>query len=221
MTEEFKAFRILLVPLGLLIAFLVFPRLCFRKPEPAAEQQTTSSAAPAAAQPAGGLRIDGAPLAPPEAKGSTFPDGLDAARVQYLVEVSPEFSEPKTAKVLKISPLNEEVASVLKRKGYIDIDPKTGAVTMTREGLLNLDLREEADGWTFPIAKRAFDKVTYVSRVEDDKYDVTFTWHYNPTAVGTELKVDGNKTHQATAQFVGGPGGWALSTWTVGLSDLK
>lgn len=212
MTDEVKAFRVLLVPLALIIVFFVItPRVCSRK-HPAASEQTQSAAASAQMQGVTGLHIEGAPSSPGEAKASTYPEGLDAARIQYLVEINESFAAPKTATLQKTY-IDDEITRVLSSMGYIEKAPgPDGKVVLTRDGVLNLSLTEQADSWTFPIAKRVFDHVTFVSRVDDDKYDGTFTWHFDPTAVGSALLIDGKATHSSTARFVGGPGGWTLST---------
>jgi hypothetical protein len=211
MTEELKAFRILLVPLFLIIVFFVItPRMCARKTVAAADAQTQPAAAATATK--GGLHIDSPPSGPVESASSKYPEGLDAARIQYLVEIDTTFSEPKIAKLPKTYDLMDNVTQALLTLHYIEKNPDN-TIAITRDGAMNLNLTDQGAYWTFPIAKRAFDKVTYVSRVEDDRYNATIAWHYEANPVGVALRVDGNKSHSATAQFVGGPGSWVLGSW--------
>lgn len=219
MTEELKAFRVLLVPLFLIIVFFVItPRMCARKTAAAPEQQT--QAATASTAPSSGLHIDNSPTGPVESASSKYPVGLDAARIQYLVEIDATFSDPKTAKLSKTYEPKDSVIQALLALHYIEKNPDN-TIAITRDGAINLDLTDQGPNWTFPIAKRTFDKVTYVSRVEDDKYDAIIAWHYDANPVGVALRVDGRKSHSATAQFVGGPGSWALASWVSAPDDNR
>lgn len=217
MTDEFRAFRVLLVPAALIVIFFfITPRMCARKAPAATDQTTTQTTAAASV---GGLHIDNAPAAPPAATASTYPEGLDAARIQYLVEIDPVFSAPVTATLSKQYD-GSSVASALLRIQYIEKAPD-GTVTLTRDGLLNLSVTDQGASWIFPIAKRAFDNVTYVSRVEDDKYTASITWHFEPNAAGSAVGIDAKKIHTATAAFVSGGGTWSLQSWSVPPSDQR
>jgi len=214
MTDEAKAFRIF-IPIGALIVFVLFYRACSRStPEaavtPAATAIQTSSTATTPA--AGGLKIEGTPAQLPAAAEATFPDGLDAQRAQYLVEIDSQFSSPVTMILSKTFDASE-VARLLLSKKYIEKGPD-GSTQITRDGLMALDLTDLGDRWSFPIAKRAFDKITHVSRVDDDKYDLTVSWHYEATRIGGEMGVKSN-LHNSVAHFVGSGRDWALANWVT------
>ncbi len=217
MTDELKAFRVLLVPLFLIIVFFIGPKMCSKKPVTPTPAETATVATTQTT--ASGLQIVGSPPQSTGAKESTYPEGLDAARIQYLVEIDSQFSEPATAFLAKKFAA-DEITALLARKKYIERAPD-GTTIVTRDGALALDLRERSDGWTLTTAKRAFDKVTYVSRVDDEKYDASFTWHWEPTPIGTELKIEPKKVHSATARFAGGERHWALTEWVAAPNDAK
>lgn len=211
MNEELRAFRVLLIPLALIIIFFfIVPRTCARKP--AAEAQT-ATAETTTASTGGGLHIEGTPDTPPAATSSTYPEGLDAARIRYLVEVDAQFSAPVTSTLPKQWDPTNTVILALQKIQYVEI-AADGTVTITRDGLLNLSLSDQGTSWVFPVAKRAFDNVTYVSRVEDDKYIATVAWHFEPNAAGVALNVDAKKAHSSSATFVSGGGTWSLMSWT-------
>src|SRR5204862_4776310 len=100
-----------------------------------------------------------------------YPAGLDEARVQYLVEINNDFSQPYNVTLAKKWD-GSDVTSALASAKYIE-KAADGTVTVTRDGLMALDLHDQGDSWSFPVAKRVFDKVTHLSRIDDDKYDIT------------------------------------------------
>ena len=77
---------------------------------------------------------------------------------------------------------------------------------------MNLNAMETPEGWTFQVAKRSFDKVSFIDRVEDDRYRATCDWHWEANQVGQELRVE-TKKQAATAEFAGGEHHWALTSW--------
>ncbi len=216
MTEEFRAFRILLVPLGLFIVFFILKPMMCAKPVTKAEQQTPKIAT-ATTGGVTGLQIE---QAPPSGLGSAakpatdFPPGLEAARIQYLVEIDRQFSEPKMATLLKKFDEKDGVQKAMIKLKYAE-KLADGTVALTRDGIMNMSgVVELADGWSFPIAKRIFDEVKFIDRVEDDRYRATFRWHWQPNVIGSEMRVE-TKQFQATAEFAGGDRRWALVAWTA------
>lgn len=214
MNEEFRSFRILLVPLALfVIFFLITPRFCAKAVEQAKQQKMQ----PAASTGGGitGLQID---QAPPSGLGSSkvatnFPPGLDAARIQYLVEIDRQFAEPRTAVLLKKYDEKDPVQKAMVKLQYAE--RSEGAVTLTRDGYMNLTgVIEDEAGWKFPVARRTFDEVSFIDRVEDERYKATFKWHWQPNAVGDKLGIE-TRPYSATAEFAGGQGNWVLSNWIV------
>ena len=209
-----KALRTFAVPIGLILVFFIMvPRTCARR---RAEEQPVAPAAatptPAAETGGGGLRISGS--APPSAATTEgYPDGLDAARVQYLVEINNEFSEPLTSTVPKKWDGGNNVISALAAAKYIE-KAADNTVSLTRDGLMALDLRDQGDSWTLAVAKRVFDKVTHLSRIDDDKYDVTISWRYQPTPIGAKLGVK-DTLRTSIGHFVGAGRDWSLANWVT------
>ena len=213
MNEELlKALRTFAVPIGLILVFFIMvPRTCARRH---AEEQPAPAPVAAAAAPTtegGGLRISGSSQ-PAAAKTESYPDGLDEARIQYLVEINNEFSQPYIVNVPKKWEPGD-VLSALAAAKYVE-KAADGSVTITRDGLMSLELRDEGDKWTLAVAKRVFDKVTHLSRIDDDKYDVTISWRYQPTPVGAKLGVKDN-LRASIGHFVGAGREWSLSNWVT------
>jgi hypothetical protein len=214
--NEYRILRVLLIPLVLIVLFfIIVPRMCARAVVQVRQQQTAAETATHA-----GLQIESSTPAPAEAKGSAFPEGLDAARIQYLVEIDPQFSAPRLATLPRAPKSPDPVVPALTKLQYAERQAD-GSMALTRDGSLKLSgLTEQPEGWTFEIARRVFDKVSFVDRVEDDKYRATMAWHWDPNAVGQELKID-TKPHSATAEFAGGERHWALTNWVAQPSDVR
>ena len=210
--SEYRILRVLLVPLTLIVLFFIIaPRMCARAMVVRPKEPQAVTAAPSTGT---GLHLELSAPEPPQAKPSNYPEGLDAARLQYLVEIDPQFSSAKITTLVRAPKANDLVIPALTKLQYAEVQAD-GSVALTREGSLKLGgLTEQADGWSFQIARRAFDKVSFIDRVDDDKYRATVAWHWEPNDVGQELRVD--KSEQtATADFAGGAGHWALTGWTV------
>jgi hypothetical protein len=212
MNEELQSFRFLLVPVALFVA-VVFYRSCWRTAE-------TPAVTPQAAKPAvttGGVKGLQIEQAPPSGLGgggrstTDYPPGLDAARIQYLVEIDRQFSEPKVAFLAKKFDEKDPVQKAMLKLGFAE-KLGDGSIGITRDGNMSLSLIEEETGWRFAIAKRVFDDVMFIDRVEDDRYKATFHWHWQPNAAGNLLHVE-TKQFAATAEFAGGQGSWVLSGW--------
>lgn len=221
MNEEFRSFRIMLVPLALFIAFFIYKR-CGSKPEVPPQQAAPTLTAPSATAPASGLglQIEGSAKRPVETRSSQFPPGLDAARIQYLVEIDSQFSSTSIAKLPKKFVPTDPVTPILIKMRFAE--KNDDVITLTREGLLGLgQLTELPDGWTFETARRVFDEVNFIDRVEDDKYRATFRWHWQPNNVGTELGIKSSQNYSSTAEFGGGERHWALTGWVVSPSEAK
>ena len=158
-----------------------------------------------------GLRIDSS-TPPPDARNVTFPAGLDAARLQYLVEVDPQFSAPKTLTCPKRPggpPLGSpELQSALQSLRYIEMQPD-GAFALTREGLLNANATDNGPSWSVPVAKRQFAGVDKIDCGAADQCTVTFKWTWQPNDVGQAMQPQLDP-HNGTAHIVSGPDGWAL-----------
>src|SRR5438552_9622798 len=93
MTTEFRIGRTLAIPFAILAIFLIAnPRTCKRTLVHNNAVVTTSSASEPSA--GGGLIIN-SNVSPPHRQAVVhYPEGLDAARVQYLVEINPQFAAP-------------------------------------------------------------------------------------------------------------------------------
>lgn len=221
MTDGFRLSRIVLVPAAILVLFfMISPRMCARALVRSRAQQTLPGAAPAQTETSEGLKIVSSGRRTVEPAAGSFPAGLDAARIQYLVEIDPIFSAPKTASMPKAFRATDEVTKALIKMQYAEKQPDN-TTALTREGGLYLKVADEGDKLTFPIANRTFVRVTNVSQVDDDKYDAAFSWRYEASAIGTELKVDVKKVHSATAEFSGGERHWALTSWIAEPNDLR
>lgn len=220
--DTYRILRTIAVPVGVVLVFLIMvPRTCAR--HRGAEVQTTTQAATSSADaqaPVGaGLQIANSPSQPAAAGNNAYPDGLDAARVQYLVEINNDFSSPYLASLPKKWDDANEVTKSLAKNKYIEKGPD-GTTSITRDGLMSLQLLDSGDHWTFPVAKRVFDKVTYLSRVDDDKYDITIAWHYEVTPVGSQLGVKDN-VRASIGHFVGAGREWSLANWVTSPSEIK
>jgi hypothetical protein len=158
-----------------------------------------------------GLRIDSS-TPPPDARNVAFPAGLDAGRLQYLVEVDPQFSAPKTLTCPKRPggpPLGSpELQSALQSLRYIEMQPD-GAFALTREGLLNANATDNGPSWSVPVAKRQFAGVDKIDCSAADQCTVTFKWAWQPNDVGQAMQPQLDP-HNGTAHIVSGPDGWAL-----------
>jgi hypothetical protein len=203
MTGETRILRTVGIPVVIAIVLLIgVPKMCVKA-------VLVSKARQEKAAGESGLRIQSAH------KPASYPGGLDAERVRYLIEVDSRFSAPYTERINK-SPIGVADASVvaaLQTLGYIELAPD-GSRTMTRDGLLHLDgLADDGNSWTFPIATRHFEGV---SAIDGDLANtrVTIIWKWQPNAVGAVLLPD-PKRHEASAGFAPGTSGWTLTALTV------
>jgi len=168
----------------MLAIFLFMPKCPQGGVGPLRVHKTEDAAAPK------GLRIESS-TPPPLARGpvGTYPEGLDAQRVQYLVETNTHFAEPKTAKFSKDSkdPNPDPVVTALRHLGYIEAKPD-GAWGLTRDGAMNASATDLGDKWSVPIAKREFVRVTLL-KCDGDQCNADFGWKWKPNNVGQAMQL--------------------------------
>jgi hypothetical protein len=208
MTDETRILRTVGIPIVIAIVLLVvMPKMCVKAVVVAKARQEKAARE-------SGLHIESMH------KPASYPGGLDAARVRYLVEIDSGFSAPYTVHVGKSAETVNDGAIVpaVAKLGYIEQAPD-GTRTMTREGLLHLDgLAEDAAGWTFPVATRHYESVVAIEGDHANAH-VTIAWKWQPNAVGAALLPD-PKRHEGKADFSSGPTGWSMTQMTVD-SELR
>jgi hypothetical protein len=208
MTDETRILRTVGIPIVIAIVLLVvIPKSCAKMVTVAkARQEKTAHES--------GLHIESAHTP------ATYPGGLDADRVRYLVEVDSRFSEPYTLHLDKSAASVEDAAAAaaLQKLGYLDQAPD-GTRTLTRDGLLHLDgLVDGGTSWTFPVAARHFEAVATIEGDHANAH-VTVVWKWQPNSAGAALLPD-PKRHEAKADFSPATSGWTLTGLTVD-SDLQ
>ncbi len=203
---ESRLFRTLAVPLGVAILFLLItPRLCSRAIVTSVANRRAAAHPAAAPVSRAGLVID--TPAPLETPAVRFPDGLDAGRIEYLIEIDQSFAATATMAVTESAPITPELV----RLQYVEKHPD-GSYLPTRDGLINVNgATETADGWIVPVAQRKFIGVRKIDD-GDDGVDVHAVWQWQPTAIGAAL-LQNPKDHVMTAEFAGGAGHWVLARW--------
>ena len=208
MTDGTRILRTAGIPLVIAVAMLfVVPKMC-SKAMPILKQRQEQ-----AARTASGLHIESS------AKPVTYPAGLDAERVRYLVEIDTQFSTPYMGHVRKAAPLvllprEQLLLAALQKLGYAEVG-SDNTVTLTRDGQLHLDgLVDDGTSWTFPVAKREFRSVTSIDG-SGETATVGFAWLWQPAAVGAEL-MQSPKRHEAKAALTNATGRWTL----VQISEL-
>jgi len=189
--------------LGIALLFLVLtPKLCERAIVNARKQQPP---APPPGTPApSGLVISSSTPAPGTAANVSFPPGLDAVRVQYLIEIDRSFAEP-----LKMTPsADSTLAKTLFDRGYVD-----QSLAPTREGLINVNgAVQSSEGWMVPVAQRKFLGVERIEDAGDSRYDISVRWRWEPTPVAASL-LTRPTNHTLKAQFAGGERNWVLASF--------
>jgi hypothetical protein len=212
MTDEIRILRTIGIPVVVAIVLLVaVPKMCVKAVLVSKARKEKASGESGLQS---GLRIESAH------KPASYPSGLDADRVRYLIEIDSRFSTPYTARVNKsqISVADASLIAALQKLGYVELAPD-GSRTITRDGLLHIDgLSDDGSSWTFPIATRHFESV---SAIDGDSANalVTIIWKWQPNAVGAVL-LPGPKRHEASATFAPGTSGWTLTGLTVD-NDLQ
>jgi hypothetical protein len=207
MTDETRILRTVGIPVVIAIVLLVaVPKMCMKTVLVAKAKQEKAAREP-------GLHIESTQ------KPVSYPSGLDADRIRYLVEVDTRFSAPYTAHIAKAtaSLSDLQVVAALQKLGYVERQPD-GTLALSRDGLLHLDgVVDDGTSWTFPVAKRQFETV---AGIEGDaaNANATIAWKWQPNTVGDALLRD-PKRHEAKANFANGATGWTMTGLTVD-SDL-
>lgn len=203
MTDETRILRTVGIPIVIAIVLLVvMPKMCVKAVVVAKARQEKAARE-------SGLHIESTH------KPATYPGGLDAERVRYLVEIDERFSAPYTARVDKsaTSVSDAAIVAALQKAGYVEQAPD-GTRTLTRDGLLRLDgLVDDGTSWTFPIARRHFEGIVAIEGDHANSH-VTISWKWQPNNVGAALLPD-PKRHEATADLAASATGWTLTGLTV------
>ena len=208
MTDETRILRTVGIPIVIAIVLLVvMPKMCVKA-------VLVSKAHQEKAARESGLHIESTH------KPASYPDGLDADRVRYLVEIDTRFSAPYTVRIGKSAETVNDAAIVpaVAKLGYIEQAPD-GTRTITSDGLLHIDgLVDDAASWTFPVAARHYEAVVAIEGDHANAH-VTIAWKWQPNTVGAALLPD-PKRHEANADFSPGPTGWTMTELTVD-SELR
>jgi len=207
MTDETRILRTVGIPIVIAIVLLVaVPKMCVKAVLVSkARQEKTAHE--------NGLHIESTQ------KPVSYPSGLDADRIRYLVETDNAFSAPYNAHIAKAAATigDLQILGALQKLGYVERAPD-GTLTLSRDGLLHLDgVVDDGTSWTFPVAKRQFETV---AGIEGDAAtaNATIAWKWQPNTVGAALIPD-PKRHEAKGQFAHSATGWTMTTLTVD-SDL-
>jgi hypothetical protein len=212
MTTEFRIGRTLAIPFAILAIFLIAnPRTCKRTLVRNNAAVTTSSAS----EPAGGSLIINSNVAAPHRQAVVhYPEGLDAVRLQYLVEIDPQFAAPKTMPCLKAKgqTASTDLCTVLTQRGYAEYSAD-GPLVLTREGVLKLNgVTEMSDSWIVPVGQRKFISVERLDDTGDGKFLATVRWQWKPNEIGGSL-LGRLQDHTLSAEFAGGAGHWVMNRY--------
>jgi hypothetical protein len=196
--SEVRLVRTLGVPLAIAFIFLVFtPKLCERAIVNARQRQTTATVAPSTS----GLVISSSTPAPGNRADVHYPRGLDAARIQYLIEINQAFSAPMTMSATATA----SITKALLDRQYID-----KSLAPTREGLINVNgAVQSPEGWLVPVAQRKFLGIDRIDDAGDNRFDVWVRWRWEPTAIAASL-LPKPLDHHLKAEFAGGNRNWVL-----------
>ena len=200
--SEVRVFRTLGVPLAIAFIFLVFtPKLCEKAIVDAKKRQAAAATASSATPTPSGLTISSSTPAPFQQSSLHFPAGLDAARIQYLIEIDQAFASPMTMAATETSP----ITPVLIERQYVDKN-----LAPTREGLIHVNgAVQSPDGWTVPVAQRKFVGADGIEDAGDNRYNIGIRWRWEPTPIGASL-ISKPQEHHLKAQFAGGSGSWVF-----------
>jgi hypothetical protein len=162
-----------------------------------------------------GLQIESS-TPPPHSREVAWPAGLDAAQLQYMIEIDARFAAPKTMFCPKQerppgSPGsgNRRLVDALLSLNYIEKRPD-GSYAFTNDGLLHMTATDEGSSWSIPVAKRQYVRTDAIECPAADQCNVGFTWQFQPNEIGQAMKPE-ITPHSGAAKIVGGPGGWVLS----------
>jgi hypothetical protein len=208
MTDETRILRTVGIPLVIGIVLLVMvPKMCVKAVQVSKARQEKA----AAREP--GFHIESTQ------KPVSYPSGLDADRIRYLVEIDNRFSAPYTAHIAKSAGLGDpRVVAALQRLGYVEAGPD-GTLALTRDGLLHLEgVVDDGPSWTFLVAKRAFEAVAGIDG-DAANASATIAWKWQPNSVGAAL-LPNPQRHEAKAALTHDATSWTLTGLTVD-SDLE
>jgi len=207
MSDETRILRTVGIPIVIAIVLLVaVPKMCVKAVLVSkARQEKTAHE--------NGLHIESTQ------KPVSYPSGLDADRIRYLVETDNGFSAPYNAHISKAAATigDLQILAALQKLGYVERAPD-GTLTLSRDGLLHLDgVVNDGTSWTFPVARRQFETV---AGIEGDaaNANATIAWKWQPNTVGAALIPD-PKRHESKGQFAHSATGWTMTALTVD-SDL-
>ena len=207
MTDETRILRTVGIPIVIAIVLLVaVPKMCMKTVLIAKAKQDKTAREP-------GLHIESTQ------KPVSYPSGLDADRIRYMVETDNGFSTPYNAHLSKAAATvgDLQILAALQKLGYVE-RASDGTLTLSRDGLLHLDgVVDDGTTRTFPVAKRQFETVTGIDG-DAAAANATIAWKWQPNTVGAALIPD-PKRHEAKGQFAHGATGWTMTALTVD-SDL-
>jgi hypothetical protein len=206
MTDETRILRTVGIPVVIAVVLLVaVPKMCMKA-------VLVSKARQEKAAPAPGLHIESTQ------KPVSYPSGLDADRIRYLVEIDDRFSTPYTARIGKSGLGDARVTAALRRLGYLE-QGDDGTLALTRDGLLHLEgVVDDGTSWTFPVAKRQFEAVAGING-DATNASATVAWIWQLNAVGAALLLDPQR-HEAKADLTRDARSWTLTGLTVD-NDLR
>lgn len=217
--SDLRIARTLAVPLGLLALLLIAnPRTCGRflgrgNAVPVAATATATS--PEAK--GSGLIINSDVPAPHRQTFVRYPPGLDAGRIQYLIEIAPQFAEPELMPCPK-TPTDENQSPILAellRLHYVQRNAD-GTITPTRDGIVNVNGAVDSPAaWSVPVGQRKFVSIDKGDDTGDGKYVVFVRWRWDPNAIGKEL-LPHPEDHMLSAEFAGGEHHWVLNRFVQG-----
>jgi hypothetical protein len=192
----------------ILVVVLLMPKDCAKKAAlPLASLRHAKSGGTSK-----GLHIETS-TPPPSSRSVTYPAGLDAARLQYLVEIDPHFAAPMTLTCPKRPggyPIGTpELCAALQSLHYVERQPD-GTYALTRDGIMNANAADNGTSWSVPVAKRQFVRVDAIDCGAADQCTVAFSWQWQPNDIGSAIQPQA-APHSGTAHIVGGPGGWVVS----------
>lgn len=208
MTDGTRVLKTVAIPLSVALVFLfVVPKTCEKLmgSKKLRTAVTSGTAAPAPTDTA--LHITSDSPTAPRAKPVVYPPGLDAQRIQYLIEINQSFTDPYVYRLPKPGAVIELVdptpADALIKAGWFELAPD-GSYTPTPQASLHLPgLSEESQAWKVPLGTRKFVRATQIDDSGDGRAHVQFSWQWEPNEAGRAVKSNFN-LHQGVADFAGG-----------------
>ena len=162
---------------------------------------------------------------PPNSRAVAWPAGLDAAQLQYMIEIDARFAAPKTMFCPKqerpgttVGTATRRLVDALLSLNYLEKRPD-GSYAFTNEGLLHMTATDEGTSWSIPVAKRQYVRTDAIECPAADQCNVGFTWQWQPNEIGQAMKPE-IVPHAGAAKIVGGPSGWVLSDVSQLEADL-